>query len=232
MREIEPAQREQLAARLRRETSGEVMFGARRSRPLCDRCQHLPGEPVGVVVPRTHRGRRGDDRDRARRAAFRCCRAAAAPASAARRSTAPSSSTARNICAACCRSTPARHRARVEPGIVLGHLNTALQPHGLFFPVDPSTHARCTLGGMAGNNSCGVEINPLRADGRQRVVHRRDPRRRHAAPFRRRGRTRRDAPRIAELIARLRALGPARRRRSRPASRRCCAGSAATTSTR
>ena len=27
--------------------------------------------------------------------------------------------------------------------------------HGLFFPVDPSTHARCTIGGMAGNNSCG-----------------------------------------------------------------------------
>jgi FAD/FMN-containing dehydrogenase len=34
-------------------------------------------------------------------------------------------------------------------------LNAALRPHGLFFPVDPSTHARCTIGGMAGNNSCG-----------------------------------------------------------------------------
>ena len=45
--------------------------------------------------------------------------------------------------------------AWVEPGIVLGHLNAALKPHGLFFPVDPSTHARCTIGGMAGNNSCG-----------------------------------------------------------------------------
>ena len=38
---------------------------------------------------------------------------------------------------------------------MLGHLNAALKPHGLFFPVDPSTHARCTIGGMAGNNSCG-----------------------------------------------------------------------------
>src|SRR6201996_1925873 len=45
--------------------------------------------------------------------------------------------------------------ALVEPGLVLGHLNTALRSDKLFFPVDPSTHARCTIGGMAGNNSCG-----------------------------------------------------------------------------
>jgi FAD/FMN-containing dehydrogenase len=43
----------------------------------------------------------------------------------------------------------------VEPGVTLGALNTELRPHGVFFPVDPSTHARCTIGGMAGNNSCG-----------------------------------------------------------------------------
>ena len=45
--------------------------------------------------------------------------------------------------------------ARVEPGIVLGHLNAGIRQHGLFFPVDPSTHSRCTIGGMAANNSCG-----------------------------------------------------------------------------
>src|SRR3984885_12032380 len=45
--------------------------------------------------------------------------------------------------------------ALVEPGLVLGHLNNALRGESLFFPVDPSTHARCTIGGMAGNNSCG-----------------------------------------------------------------------------
>ncbi len=50
---------------------------------------------------------------------------------------------------------PRLRTALVEPGLVLGHLNAALRPHGLFFPVDPSTHARCTIGGMAGNNSCG-----------------------------------------------------------------------------
>jgi FAD/FMN-containing dehydrogenase/Fe-S oxidoreductase len=45
--------------------------------------------------------------------------------------------------------------ALVEPGLVLGHLNNALRADKLFFPVDPSTHSRCTIGGMAGNNSCG-----------------------------------------------------------------------------
>ncbi|HKT95073.1 MAG TPA: FAD-linked oxidase C-terminal domain-containing protein [Paraburkholderia sp.] len=43
----------------------------------------------------------------------------------------------------------------VEPGIVLDHLNAWLEPHGLWFPVDVSTGAQCTIGGMAGNNSCG-----------------------------------------------------------------------------
>jgi FAD/FMN-containing dehydrogenase/Fe-S oxidoreductase len=43
----------------------------------------------------------------------------------------------------------------VEPGLVLDHLNVQLKPHGLWFPVDVSTSAQATLGGMAGNNSCG-----------------------------------------------------------------------------
>ncbi|WP_087722312.1 FAD-binding and (Fe-S)-binding domain-containing protein [Pandoraea sp. PE-S2T-3] len=43
----------------------------------------------------------------------------------------------------------------VEPGIVLDHLNAWLKPHGLWFPVDVSTAAQCTIGGMTGNNSCG-----------------------------------------------------------------------------
>jgi len=44
---------------------------------------------------------------------------------------------------------------RVEPGLVLDHLNAQLKPHGLWFPVDVSTSAQATLGGMAGNNSSG-----------------------------------------------------------------------------
>ena len=43
----------------------------------------------------------------------------------------------------------------VEPGIVLDDLNRKLKQHGLWFPVDVSTASRATIGGMAGNNSCG-----------------------------------------------------------------------------
>src|SRR6185437_8943247 len=46
-------------------------------------------------------------------------------------------------------------RAVVQPGVVLDALNAALRPKGLWFPVDVSTSAQATIGGMAGNNSCG-----------------------------------------------------------------------------
>ncbi|MGB2142067.1 MAG: FAD-binding oxidoreductase, partial [Candidatus Puniceispirillaceae bacterium] len=49
----------------------------------------------------------------------------------------------------------AEQRCVVEPGIVLDDLNRQLKPHGLWFPVDVSTSSRATIGGMAGNNSCG-----------------------------------------------------------------------------
>jgi len=50
---------------------------------------------------------------------------------------------------------PAKATAMVEPGMVLDHLNAALKPHGLWYPVDVSTGGQATIGGMAGNNSCG-----------------------------------------------------------------------------
>jgi FAD/FMN-containing dehydrogenase/Fe-S oxidoreductase len=43
----------------------------------------------------------------------------------------------------------------VEPGMVLDHLNASLKKHGLWYPVDVSTAGQATIGGMAGNNSCG-----------------------------------------------------------------------------
>src|SRR6195256_1875252 len=60
----------------------------------------------------------------------------------------------------------------VEPGIVLDDLNRQLKKHGLWFPVDVSTASRATIGGMAGNNSCGgrslrygtMRDNPLSRD--------------------------------------------------------------------
>ncbi|GGV52001.1 oxidoreductase [Streptomyces griseoflavus] len=50
---------------------------------------------------------------------------------------------------------PAARTAVVQPGLVLDRLQEAAAPHGLRFGPDPSTHSRCTLGGMIGNNSCG-----------------------------------------------------------------------------
>ncbi len=75
---------------------------------------------------------------------------------------------------------PVAQTVTVEPGIVLDHLNAWLKPHGLWFAVDVSTSAQCTIGGMTGNNSCGsrsieygnmvhnvVSIDAVLADGTQ-----------------------------------------------------------------
>ncbi len=51
---------------------------------------------------------------------------------------------------------PVQRIARVQPGVVLDSLRNAAEAHQLTFGPDPSTHSRCTLGGMIGNNSCGT----------------------------------------------------------------------------
>src|SRR5580658_3593425 len=51
---------------------------------------------------------------------------------------------------------PEQRFARVQPGIVLDALQKQLRDHQLIFAPDPSTHNRCTIGGMIGNNSCGT----------------------------------------------------------------------------
>ena len=76
---------------------------------------------------------------------------------------------------------PAARTVTVRPGLVLEHLNARLRADGLFFPVEPSTASRCTIGGMTGNNSCGarslrygrmaenvIAVNALLADGSRR----------------------------------------------------------------
>ncbi|MFF7232485.1 FAD-linked oxidase C-terminal domain-containing protein [Streptomyces sioyaensis] len=50
---------------------------------------------------------------------------------------------------------PHARTATVQPGLVLDELQAAAAGHGLLFGADPSTHSRCTLGGMIGNNACG-----------------------------------------------------------------------------
>src|SRR3989440_2940977 len=49
-----------------------------------------------------------------------------------------------------------RRIARVQPGVILDDLRNAAEKHHLTFAPDPASHDRCTLGGMIGNNSCGV----------------------------------------------------------------------------
>src|SRR5437660_660984 len=51
---------------------------------------------------------------------------------------------------------PTARKASVEPGVILDHLRQQAEKYGLTFGPDPASHSRCTLGGMIGNNSCGV----------------------------------------------------------------------------
>jgi FAD/FMN-containing dehydrogenase/Fe-S oxidoreductase len=154
MRDTEPALREQLATQLRRETRGEVLFSrADRGRYATDASIYQI-EPVGILVPRTIE-------DVA--TAIAIARESGVPVLPRGGGTSQCGQTVNRALVLDCskylrnllKIDPERRRALVEPGSVLGHLNAALKPHGLFFPVDPSTHARCTIGGMAANNSCG-----------------------------------------------------------------------------
>ncbi|MFI6575891.1 FAD-binding and (Fe-S)-binding domain-containing protein [Nocardiopsis sp. NPDC050513] len=83
---------------------------------------------------------------------------------------------------------PENGLARVEPGVVLDDLRAAAAPHGLTFGPDPSTHSRCTLGGMIGNDACGshsvawgrtsdnvLELDVVLADGTRMTVGRHTP---------------------------------------------------------
>jgi FAD/FMN-containing dehydrogenase len=91
---------------------------------------------------------------RARRGC-RCCRAAALLRNAARPWPKHSSSIAANYLDRVIAVDVEGRRARVEPGVVLDRLNRQLRQQRLFFPVDPSTASRATIGGMTANNSCG-----------------------------------------------------------------------------
>jgi len=145
-----------LARRLARETSGEVLFSpADRGRYATDASIYQV-EPIGVFVPRSV-----DDAA----AAIAIAREHGVPVLARGAATSQCGQTVNRALVIDCskylrrilHADPAARTALVEPGLVLGHLNAALRPHRLFFPVDPSTHARCTIGGMAGNNSCGAK---------------------------------------------------------------------------
>ncbi|WP_235185004.1 FAD-binding oxidoreductase, partial [Cupriavidus sp. SK-3] len=143
-----------LSARLRKELRGDVLFDrASRGRYATDASIYQI-MPVGVVVPR-------DQADLM--LALEIARDEKAPVLARGAGTSQCGQTVgealvidnskwlNNVVD----FDPAARTVTVEPGIVLDHLNAWLKPHGLWFPVDVSTGAQCTIGGMAGNNSCG-----------------------------------------------------------------------------
>ncbi|CAH0268142.1 FAD-binding and (Fe-S)-binding domain-containing protein [Roseomonas sp. CECT 9278] len=143
-----------LGERLRRETRGEVLFGpADRGRYATDASIYQV-MPHGVLVPRSIEDVQ---------AAMTLCREEGIPVLARGGGTSQCGQTVNRALVMDCTKylreviavDAAARTARVQPGITLGALNDALRPHGLFFPVDPSTWQRCTIGGMAGNNSCG-----------------------------------------------------------------------------
>ena len=143
-----------LAARLRREIDGEVLFDAASRGRYSTDASIYQIEPIGVVVPRT---------GEAARAAIAIAAEEGVPVLPRG---AGSSQCGQTVGAALViddskylhrlvELDAAQRSALVEPGLVLDTLNAKLRPHGLWFPVDVSTSAQATLGGMAGNNSCG-----------------------------------------------------------------------------
>jgi FAD/FMN-containing dehydrogenase/Fe-S oxidoreductase len=143
-----------LGKHLRAAVRGDVLFDrASRGRYATDASIYQV-MPVGVVVPQSD-----DDV----RAAFEICRESGVPMLPR----GAGSSQCGQTVGACLVVDHSKHMNRVldydakaglvtvEPGIVLDALNAWLRPHGVWFPVDVSTSAQATLGGMAGNNSCG-----------------------------------------------------------------------------
>jgi FAD/FMN-containing dehydrogenase/Fe-S oxidoreductase len=144
-----------LAARLARETQGEVLFDAfSRGRYSTDASIYQI-EPVGVVVPKT-----AEDV----RIAAEIAREEGVPLLPRGGGTSQSGQTVGRALVIdyskhlnrLVEVDAASTACTVEPGIVLDELNRQLRSTGLWFPVDVSTSSRATIGGMAGNNSCGT----------------------------------------------------------------------------
>ena len=144
-----------LAERLRRETGAEVLFDRfSRGRYSTDASIYQI-EPVGVIVPRSVTdieaaiaiGREQGVPILPRGAGTSQCGQTVGEALVI-----DTSKHLRGVVS----FDKENRRVRVQPGIVLNHLNAWLKPHGLFYPVDVSPANRATIGGMTGNNSCGA----------------------------------------------------------------------------
>ncbi len=146
---------ESLASDLRKQLRGEVRFDKGSRALYATDGSNYRQVPIGVVLPH-------DGADVA--ATLDVCRRYGAPVLGRGGGT--------SLCGQCCNVAvvldfskymnriveidPDRKLARVQPGVVLDSLRDAAERYHLTFGPDPSTHTHCTLGGMIGNNSCGV----------------------------------------------------------------------------
>jgi FAD/FMN-containing dehydrogenase/Fe-S oxidoreductase len=144
-----------LERELRDALEGEVRFDDGSRALYATDASNYRQLPIGVVLPRT-----ADDVERT----VALCRRHGAPLLSRGGGT--------SLAGQCCNAAvlldfsrymnrileidPERRLARVEPGVVLDDLRDAAEEHGLTFGPDPATHDHCTIGGMIGNNSCGV----------------------------------------------------------------------------
>jgi FAD/FMN-containing dehydrogenase/Fe-S oxidoreductase len=196
----------ELAARLARVVEGEILFDAASRGRYSTDASIYQVEPVGVLVPKSI-----DDI----RAALAIARELGVPVLPRGAGSSQCGQTVGAALVIDCTKHLDRivavdreaMTATVEPGLVLDALNAVLKPHGLWFPVDVSTSAQATLGGMAGNNSCGsrsiaygnmvhnvLAIDALLADGTEARFGPLDEMDERSA-------------RIGELVARLREIG-------------------------
>jgi FAD/FMN-containing dehydrogenase/Fe-S oxidoreductase len=144
-----------LEAALRRQVRGEVRFDQGSRALYGTDGSNYRQVPIGVVIPRD-----ADDVI----ATVAICREHSAPVLCRGGGT--------SLAGQCCNVAvvldfskymaniieldPERRIARVQPGVILDHLRHAGEKHNLTFGPDPASHSRCTIGGMIGNNSCGV----------------------------------------------------------------------------
>jgi FAD/FMN-containing dehydrogenase/Fe-S oxidoreductase len=151
----EPVLARRVESRLRAEIAGEVWFDRTSRGMYATDASIYQMMPLGVVVPRT-----ADDVE----AAIAIAREHGVPVTPRGGGTSQCGQTvnsglivdvSRHLREIVALDVAAR-RVRVQPGIVLDELNRVLKKEGLFFPVDPSTASRATIGGMTANNSSGA----------------------------------------------------------------------------
>jgi FAD/FMN-containing dehydrogenase/Fe-S oxidoreductase len=147
--------KETLSEALRKWTRSEVRFDDGSRALYATDGSNYRQTPIGVVIPR-------DKEDIL--AAVRVCREHGVPLT--------SRGCGTSLAGQCCNTAvildlskyfnsvleidPEKKLGRVQPGCILDDLRAAASAYGLTFGPDPATHTHCTLGGMLGNDSCGV----------------------------------------------------------------------------